>query len=341
MVLTMALESEEAAQALEAAHPASEHLVLVPFIEGRYSPIGVIAQVLESGEIDNGPRAVVVAAIERAHIGAAVPSPGNALWVQVDPIEPEPADERSRELAREYRAVLESILHTRGARRLAAQLADVTEQGAVADLAGYSPDLSAAQKVQVLETLEVERRLELVLGWARETLAEIALRERIKDNVEEGLEKNQREFLLRRQLDAIRRELGELDGSADEDPDGYRRRIDGWGAPPETVERVRREIDRLERTSADAPESGWIRTWLDRVLALPFGEESSDNLDLTEARRVLDEDHEGLDEVKRRIVEHLGVAKLRRDRGLQELKRGSGAILALAGPPRRRQDLPR
>ena len=121
-----------------------------------------------------------------------------------------------RELAREYRAVLENILLSRGAGRIATQLRDITEPGRLADVAGYSPDLSLSQKVEVLETVDVEERLRLVLGWARDTLADLTLRERIKTDVEEGMEKTQREFLLRRQLEAIRKELGQL---------GRRRRV--------------------------------------------------------------------------------------------------------------------
>ena len=200
MVLTMALETEEARAAAEAAGSAGGRLVLVPHIEGRYAAVGVVAEIVELGELPGGPPAMVVQGLGRATLGTAAPGTGRALWVQVDPVPDEPAGTVEDELAREYRAVLENILLSRGARRMAERLRDVTEPSQVADLSGYSPDLTLAQKVQVLETLDLEARLRLVLGWARDTLADLTLREQIKSSVEEGMERTQREFLLRRQI---------------------------------------------------------------------------------------------------------------------------------------------
>ncbi|HEV3268619.1 MAG TPA: endopeptidase La, partial [Acidimicrobiales bacterium] len=238
------------------------------------------------------------------------------------------------ELAREYRAVLENILLSRGARQIAAQLREITEPGRLADVAGYSPDLSLAQKVEVLETIDVEARLRLVLGWARDTLADLTLRERIKNDVEEGMEKTQREFLLRRQLESIKKELGQLGDGDDVDPDDYRAKIAERDLPEHVRSAVLREIDKLERTSDQSPETGWIRTWLDTILDVPWGVESEDRLDVPEAKRILDADHDGLEDVKDRILEHLAVRKLQAERGLAPVDgRGSGAILALVGPP--------
>ena len=231
--------------------------------------------------------------------------------------------------------MLENILHSRGAGRIAAQLREITEPSRLADVSGYSPDLSLTQKVEVLETLDVEARLRLVLGWARDTLADLALREKIKTDVEEGMEKTQREFLLRRQLDAIRKELGQISGDGDEaDPDDYRAKLEARDLPEHVRKAVEREVDKLERTSDQSPETGWIRTWLDTVLELPWGVESEDRLDIAEASRILEADHDGLEDVKERILEHLAVRKLQAERGLTPVDgRGSGAILALVGPP--------
>jgi ATP-dependent Lon protease len=336
MVFTMALETEEAKVAAEAAGSVGGRLVLVPHIEGRYASIGVVSEIVEVGQLPGGPPAMVVQGTGRAHVGTAVPGTGRALWVQVEPVDEEQPTAGAVELAREYRAVLENILLSRGARRMAERLRDVTEPSQIADLAGYSPDLSLTQKVEVLETLDLERRLKLVLGWARETLADLTLREQIKSSVEEGMEKTQREFLLRRQLEAIRKELGELDGDGAEDgtPDGYRAAIAGRNLPEQVRAAVEREIGKLERTSEQSPEHGWIRTWLDTVLELPWGIESEDRLDVAEAGRVLDEDHDGLRDVKDRILEHLAVRALQAERGLVPGGgRGAGAILALVGPP--------
>ncbi len=218
---------------------------------------------------------------------------------------------------------------------MAERLRDITDASQIADLSGYSPDLSLAQKVEVLETVDLEARLRLVLGWARETLADLTLREQIKTNVEEGMEKTQREFLLRRQLEAIRKELNELDGTTDEGSiDDFRARAEGADLPDAVRTAVLREVDKLERTSEQSPEHGWIRTWLDTIFEVPWGVQSDDNLDVTEAAGILDEDHDGLNDVKERILEHLAVRKLRTDRGLVSTgPRGSGAILALVGPP--------
>ena len=335
MVFTMALESDDARAAADAATSAGSKLLLVPHIEGRYATVGVVSEITERGELPGGMQAIVVRGDERALIGTGVPGTGQALWVEAEVVEEEPPSATATELAREYRAVVENILMERGARRVAAQLREVADPGRLADLAGYSPDLSLAQKVEVLETLDVETRLRLVLGWARDTLADLALRERIKSDVEEGMERTQREFLLRRQLEAIRKELGELSRTEGEvDPDDYRARIEGRELPEKVRAAVEREVDRLERTSEQSPESGWIRTWLDTVLEIPWGVESEDRLDVAQAKQILDEDHDGLEDVKERILEHLAVRKLQAERGLVAVGgRGAGAILALVGPP--------
>jgi ATP-dependent Lon protease len=334
MVFTMALESDEARVAVEAARSAGGHLLLVPQIEGRYASVGVIAEVLEEGALPGGLEAIAIRGDQRATIGTGVPGTGEALWVEAEPLDEGDATPTAVELAREYRAVLENILHGRGARQIAAQLREITEPGRLADVAGYSPDLSLTQKVKVLETIDVEARLRLVLGWARDTLADLTLRERIKNDVEEGMEKTQREFLLRRQLEAIRKELGQLGDGDESDPDDYRTKVDARDLPDHVRTALLREVDKLERTSDQSPETGWIRTWLDTVLEIPWGEESEDNLDVADAQRTLDADHEGLVDVKDRILEHLAVKKLQAERGLEPLDgRGSGAILALVGPP--------
>ncbi len=339
MVFTLTLETEQSRTAVEAARAVGGRLVVVPNVEGRYAAVGVIAEVIEEGELPGGSTAVIVHGSQRAEIGTGVPGTGQATWVQVEPIPAVEPSSAAAELAREYRAVLENILLTRGARRMAERLRAVHEPSEIADLAGYSPDLDLEAKVKVLETVDLEERLRLVLGWARETLADLALRDQIKSSVEEGMEKTQREFLLRRQLEAIRKELGELSGNPGEgdEPDDYRTKLEALAPdlaePAKTA--IAKEIDRFERTSDQSPERGWIQSWLDTVFELPWGRETEDRLEVPEASRILDEDHEGLRDVKDRILEHLAVRKLQAERGLVPLKgtRGAGAILALVGPP--------
>ncbi len=187
----------------------------------------------------------------------------------------------------------------------------------------------------MLETLNVEERLRLVLGWARDTLADLTLRQQIKSSVEEGMEKTQREFLLRRQLEAIRKELGELEGTADDGtPEHYRSVIAGRELPDAVRTALERELTKLERMSDQSPEQGWVRTYIETVLEIPWGVTSEDRLDVNEAARVLDEDHDGLKDVKERILEHLAVRALQAERGLVPVGgRGAGATLALVGPP--------
>ena len=333
MVITMAIETDEARAAVDAATSADGHLLLVPRVEGRYAGVGTVTTIEDSGKLPNGVRGVVVRGVQRARIGAGVPGTGSALWVRIETVEEHAEGDAVDELAREYRAVMENILTERGAAGLIGVLDNMTEPGALADSAGYSPDLDFEQKTRVLETIDVEERLRLVLDWARETLGDLTLRQRIRTDVEEGMEKTQREFLLRRQMDAIRKELGELGDGAD-GGDDLRARVDAAALPDDVRTAVERELDKLERTNEQSPERGWIRTWLDTVLELPWGVRSEDSLDVAAASDILDEDHDGLVDVKERILEHLSVRKLRAERGLASVDgRGAGAILVLVGPP--------
>ena len=333
MVVTLTLESPEARAAVDAAAGDVDRLlVLVPRLDGRYARVGTIAKIEDLGKIRGGTEALVIRGLTRASIGVGVAGTGEATWVQLEPVADEPASERAETLAREYRATIESIVEARGVPAVAEFLRGLSDPGQIADIAGYSPDLSFERKVEVLETIDVERRLELVLEWAKDTLAEVQVKEKIRDEVSDSLEQRQREAILREQMAAIRKELGE-DGSEDV-IETLRAKITESGMPDGVREQAERELGRLERTSEQSPEYGWIRTYLDWMTELPWNVRTEDNLDITEARRILDEDHEGLGDVKDRIVEYLAVRKLRAERGLsEEGGRGSGAILTLIGPP--------
>ncbi len=333
MVVTLALETDEAKAAADAIGDDGQ-LLLVPRVDGRYARVGTIARVESAGELPNGVRALVLRGVQRAVVGVGVAGTTSGLWVEAEPVDDsgEPS-EHVRELARDYRAIVGAIAERLGAGRLREALRGVTDPGALADTAGWWPDLEAERKLELLETLDVEERLEKVVAWARDALAELDVAEKIRSEVTDGMERQQREFLLRQQLSAIKKELGE-DGD-DDVIEEFRRRVAEGGLPEAVRESATREVDRLERTSEQSPEHGWIRTWLDSLLDVPWDERSDDNLDVNDARRVLDEDHTGLSDVKDRIVEMLAVRKLRADRGLEETdgRRGAGAILALVGPP--------
>jgi ATP-dependent Lon protease len=333
MVVTITIETDEARRALAAADSSGGELLLVPRVGTGYARVGAIAKVEDVGRLPSGPEALVIRGLHRAIVGTGVAGTGDAIWVQVEPRpDPDETTEKAKELARDYRATIEGIVESRGIPQVAEFLRGIQDPGAIADTSGYSPDLSFEQKVEVLETLDVERRLEKVLAWAKEALAELSLKDRIRKDVREGMEKNQREYILRQQMEAIRKELGE-DGGEDIVAE-YRKRIEEAGMPEGARREAERELGRLERTSEQSPEYGWIRTYLDWMTEIPWNVRTEDDLDISEARRILDEDHTGLEDVKDRIVEYLAVRKLRRDRGLGEAAgRGSGAILTLVGPP--------
>jgi ATP-dependent Lon protease len=308
-----------------------ERVVLVPRHENEFLEVGTIAEVTEQIRLPGGGRAVAISGEHRGLIGAAQTGPSGELRVEVDERPDEvPTDKQTRELEREYRAVVEEILELRGDDgRIAAFLRAIAEPGALADSAGYSPNLSYEQKVELLRTLDVTQRLELAVKLQRESLAELQVRKRIREDVQEGAEKQQREYFLRKQMDSIRKELGEDDASVAEE---YRAKIEEAKMPAEVEEQALKELARLERMGEQTGESSMIRTYLDWLVSVPWSKRSEERLDPVAAREVLDADHAGLEDVKDRVTEFLAVRKLRQDRGI-EADPKSGAILTLIGPP--------
>jgi len=308
-----------------------ERVVLVPRHENEFLEVGTIAEVSEQVRLPGGGRAVAISGEHRALIGAAETGPQGELRVEVDERPDEvPTDKRTRELEREYRATVEEILELRGDDgRISAFLRAIAEPGALADSAGYSPNISYEQKVELLRTIDVTERLELAVKLQRESLAELQVRRRIREDVQEGAEKQQREYFLRKQMDSIRKELGEDDASV---ADEYRTKIEDADMPEPVKEQALKELARLERMGEQTGESSMIRTYLDWLIAVPWGKRSEEHLDPVGAREVLDADHAGLEDVKDRVTEYLAVRKLRQDRGI-EADPKSGAILTLIGPP--------
>ena len=331
MTVTLAVEGDSQKAAIEAARQGSRLILLVPRIDGQFGKIGTVARLGDSAELPTGAEAFMIRGEYRARLGSGQADIAGALWVKADPIpDPEPS-EKAIELGREYRAMLENLVESRGVPQVVQFLRAAKTPSHLSDLAGYSPDLSMEQKLEVLETLDLEQRLAKLIGWTKQILADASLKERIRSDVAEGMEKAQREFMLRQQLEAIKKQLNE--GSTDV-VSTYRERVAKAEMPESVLTEVNRELDRLERTSEQNPEYGWIRTYLDWMLDIPWNVRSDDNYDLAEARRILDEDHTGLADVKDRIIEFLAVRKLRKERGLEVLGgRGSGAIITLVGPP--------
>jgi ATP-dependent Lon protease len=336
MVVPVRLDEPEIQAAVDAAQSNSgsgveRKVIIVPRLDGRYAAVGTIAVLEQVGRLPNGEKAAVVRGEGRAQIGSGVTGPGAALWVEVNPVEDGPVTGKATELAKEYKALVIGILQQRGAWQVIDTVQQISDPGQLADTAGWASYLDLEHKAQLLAEADVVKRLELLIGWTREHVAEQEVSEKISQDVREGMEKTQREFLLRQQLAAIRKELGE------DEPDGaddYRTRVESAELPEHVRKAALTEVGKLERASDQSPESGWIRTWLDTVLDIPWNTRTDDNDDLVAARAILDADHAGLDDVKERLVEFLAVRARRNRKGMEKVGgRGSGAVLSLVGPP--------
>ncbi|OZD07310.1 endopeptidase La [Rhodococcus sp. 06-235-1A] len=331
--MVVPVELDEASRAAVDAAQASDGgtLLVAPRLEDRYAAYGVLATIVQMGRLADGRPAAVIKATRRAHIGHGVSGPGAALWVEAEPVSDETVDDGLKALAAEYKQLVVAMLQRRDAWQVIDSVNKLTDPGAIADTAGYASYLTDVQKRDLLETPDVATRLTSLIEWTKAHLAEVEVNDKISGDVREGMEKTQKEFLLRQQLAAIRKELGE------DEPDGaddYRGRVEAADLPEKVREQALREVGKLERASDQSPESGWIRTWLDTVLDLPWNNTTTDNTDIDSARAVLDADHHGLDDVKDRIVEYLAVRARRSERGMHSVGgRGSGAVMVLAGPP--------
>ena len=326
MVVTLRTETEESITAVAAAEQSDGMLLLVSKLDGNYASVGTVAQIK-----DRDGANVVVEGLARARVGVGRTDDLGALWVEVEQCpEADVHDEALDDLVGEYRAVVREVLEQRGMSGVADRVLGIENPSQLADLAVYSPDLSLEQKIELLETLDIRERLGKLMSWMGEVLADLTLREKVRTSATERIDKSQRDYMLRQQLEAIKKELGEEDDMSSE----YRQKLAEADLPEQAREEVAREIDRLERMSEQSPEHSWIRTWLDTMFDVPWGETSEDHLDLDEAWAVLDADHTGLADVKERIVEHLAVRKLRKERGLEDAGNlREGAILLLVGPP--------
>jgi ATP-dependent Lon protease len=310
-----------------------DRVFLLPRRDGEFGRVGVVAEVIEHGRSRRGAPVATVLGLHRALTGAAIAGDGDdSLRIEAQEFhDGHPDDEQTRELAREYRAVVEEILELRGDDgRISAFLRSVQEPGALADTAGLSPEFPDDQKLRLLDTLDVAERLQVAVELQRERLAELQVRSRIRDDVESGAQKQQRDYFLRKQMESIRKELGEDETNLIEE---YERKIAEAGMPEEVAEQAGKELRRLERQGEQSPESSMIRSYLDWLIAVPWAKRSEERLDPEHTREVLDADHAGLEDVKRRITEFIAVRKLRQERGADEDSRANGAILTLVGPP--------
>ncbi len=332
MVVPIELDETARAAIDTARSSADDTLLVAPRLEDRYAAYGVVASIVQVGRLAGGEPAAVLRAERRVRIGSGVAGPGTALWVEAHEIEDPDADsDEVRKLAADYKSLVIATLQRRDAWQVIDTVNRVTDPSALADLAGYAPYLDDEHKRQLLETPSVRERLTTLIGWTKDHIAEVEVNDKIAGDVREGMEKSQREFLLRQQLNAIRKELGEDEPEGAQD---YRTRVEEADLPEDVRKAALREVGKLERASDQSPESGYIRTWLDVILELPWGTKTVDSTDVAAARAVLDADHHGLEDVKDRIVEYLAIRGRRAQRGLEVVGgRGSGAVLALVGPP--------
>ncbi|MGB8405977.1 MAG: LON peptidase substrate-binding domain-containing protein, partial [Mycobacterium sp.] len=334
--MVVPIELDDAARVAVDAAQASESgkLLIAPRLDDRYPTHGVLASIVQVGRVPGGGVAAVVRGEGRAHIGSGTTGPGTALWVFVDEVADTEPTEETKALATEYKKLLLAMLQRREAWQIIDAVNKITDPSGLADTAGYASYLTDVQKRELLETEDVSARLRNLVAWTGEHLAEVEVNDKIAEDVRAGMDKRQKEFLLRQQLEAIRKELGELDPEGEANPEDYRSRIEAAALPEKVREAALREVGKLERSSEQSPEGGWIRTWLDTVLELPWNVRTEDSTDLAGAREILDTDHHGLDDVKDRIVEYLAVRARRAERGMAVVGgRGSGAVMVLAGPP--------
>ncbi|MEY9935922.1 endopeptidase La [Streptacidiphilus sp. MAP5-3] len=356
MVVPLDLSDQDVRAAVEAAQAAvretgahapgirtvagarKARVLLVPRVDGAYGAIGTLATVEQVGRLADGDPAALVRGVRRVRIGTGTTGPGAALWVEAVPADetevPSPLPGAIAETVKEYKALTTTWLQKRGAWQVVDRFAQIEGVSELADNIGYAPFVTTEQKLRVLEELDPVARLGYALQLLKDHLAEAEVQETISKDVQEGMERQQKEFLLRRQLEAVRKELSDLNGEPDSEEEDYRARVQAADLPEKVREAALKEVEKLERSSDASPEGSWIRTWLDTVLELPWNDRTEDAYDIAGARAVLDADHFGLDDVKERIVEYLAVRKRRSDRGLGLVGgRRGGAVLALVGPP--------
>jgi ATP-dependent Lon protease len=299
--------------------------------------IGVLADVPDVGNLPGGQPVAIVQVDRRARLTAIAVDPDGIVFADADPVNDPRPTEAVLASSRELRATLELIAEKRRSRRLPAILRDVHEPGALADAVATWAEFDDEGRRRILEAINVADRVDAVHAWARAHLAELQVAESIRNDVTEGMDRQQRDYLLRQQLASIRKELGEGD---DDVVAEFRGKLAELDAPDGVKSHIAKELDRFERMGAQSPEHSWVRTWLDWVFEMPWGQRSDDQLDLDAARATLDADHYGLADVKDRIVEFLATRKLRAERGLDPRtdassanRRGDGAIITLVGPP--------
>ena len=335
MIVPLQVGREKSVAALNAATESGGPIALVtqrqPEQEEIGDPselysIGTIAKIAQVVQLQDGTVRAIVQGQGRIRVhGFSQTSP--YLAARVEELHDEtPTGVEIAALIRSVQAQIEQYV-ANGAPvppEAAVAARNITEAGLLADMVAYSPDMSTEQRQELLETVDVEERLKLVSGFLARQIEILELKGKIQSEVKSEMDKTQREYILREQLKAIQRELGEDDPQQAEINE-LREKVESSGMPEEVRTRAIKEIDRMSRIPSASPEVGVIRTYVDWLVSLPWTTSTDDRLDIREAAVILDEDHYGLEKVKERILEYLAV------RSLADTIRSP--ILLFVGPP--------
>jgi ATP-dependent Lon protease len=335
MIVPLQVGREKSVAALNAAVAAGGPIALVTqrrpeqedIVEpGELYAIGTLAKIAQVVQLQDGTVRAIVQGQSRLRVTGFV-STSPYIVAKVEEVADEsPAGLEIEALMRSVQGQMEAYV-ANGAPvppEAAVAARNITEPGLLADMVAYSPDMSTEQRQELLETIDVVERLKLVQTFLARQVEILELKGKIQSEVKSEMDKTQREYILREQLKAIQRELGEDDPQQAEIGE-LRDKIEASGMPDEVRVRALKEVDRMSRIPSASPEVGVIRTYVDWLVGLPWNVSTEDQLNIREAARILEEDHYGLEKVKERILEYLAV------RALADTIRSP--ILALVGPP--------
>ena len=289
-------------------------------------PVGCAARVLKALKHSSGNYSLILQGVTRIRLDS-LEQTTPYLKGKIDRIEsPAIEDVEAEALAMSLRDVAKQVIQLMPElpREAGSLIDSIQAPGALADLVAANLDAPVEEKAQLIETVEVKERIRKVLRLMTRQLEILKMRERINSQIKEEMGKNQREYVLRQQLKAIKEELGEDEGDQG-DLDGLEDRIAKANLPSEADSVAKKQLKRLRTMQVGSAEYTVVRTYLDWILDLPWTKATDDIMDISAVRNVLDEDHYGLDKVKKRIVEYLAVRKLKKDK--------KGPILCLLGPP--------
>jgi len=305
-------------------------------VEAHIHRVGVIAQ-LQSVQRGNSGSAMIMQGVMRAEVIDLVQTEPYVRARCYPHPDPEEWDADTEQLMLEVRGLVEAFVElTPGMPEgIMNFLRSIRTPGHLADNSAYAPEYTYEQRLDLLNTFDIVERLTMVRDFFRKRVAQAQVQSKVREQAKAGLEESQREYILREQLKAIREELGESD-ETEAELDEYRDKIEAAGMSAEAQKEALRELSRLEKMPPQAAEYSVIKTYLDWLCELPWDKRSEDNLEITHAREILEEDHYDLEEVKDRIIEFLAVRKLALERDdLKEDDEGAnrGAILCFVGPP--------